>query len=701
MGYKLSPMIPLPSPCSRTFRPFAIPVICCILFGVFFTIPTSTAVTVTERGSWPGYRRGQGVGIQVVDKYAYLVAQEAGLMIFDVSNPANPIRLSEFEIQGQTIACRVAGNRAYLTSDTITNSSLTVLDVTDPKNPVQIGGLKTFGFPSGLEIVGDRLYVGFESVMRIYDIRTSVDPIFLGQYLTTGSIHEIQVSQDRAYLASDSTGLEIVDVRNPAQPTLIGRFQNFPGQNRAHGVRVLNGKAFVAEADFGLDVVDISDPRNPSLIHTYKTGGVFNVETDGSYAYLGSASGGLKILDLNSGTSGPTLLTNRFSGRATIVGNLVYVANSDGFKIIDASNHFTYKIIGGFETFGQAIAVQVYANRAYVADGTEGLRIIDVSTPDSPTLLGALATEQSIYTVFVDDRAAYTGSDQQFQIADVNDPSSPKLLSSYFTEIQSLRIQVVKTNAYVLILARGLAILDISNPTNPIKTGTVNTSQSANDFQVVANYAYIADGAAGLQIVDVRDPHNPLLVAHFDTKGVARSVQIINNRVYLSVDTRLQILDVSTVTTPTLIGTFDTGDYLAQSRVAGNYAYLFVAPDRVELIDLNDPIHPSLLATVHVPDARSLYVSGPFIYVAAGVEGLRIFQVEITRDLGFGIRRAGPAFELFWNEDGKNFQLQKSDPLISPMQWKDINTPAVFAGGEYRVPQDVSGNNAYFRLIQR
>jgi len=91
----------------------------------------------------------------------------------------------------------------------------------------------------------------------------------------------------------------------------------------------------------------------------------------------------------------PTLLGkfgdsyNRSTG-VYVSGNIAYVADGgDGLEIIDVSDPTNPALLGRFgDDYNYSRDVYVSGNIAYVADGEDGLEIIDVSDPTNPALLG-------------------------------------------------------------------------------------------------------------------------------------------------------------------------------------------------------------------------------------------------------------------------------------------------------------------------
>ena len=83
--------------------------------------------------------RGTGVGVFVAGGYAYVTALGAGLFVYDVSQPATPVKVAELTPNSDV------WYRAWVKDQTLYVSSnregLLLFNVTDPKAPVRIGAL--------------------------------------------------------------------------------------------------------------------------------------------------------------------------------------------------------------------------------------------------------------------------------------------------------------------------------------------------------------------------------------------------------------------------------------------------------------------------------------------------------------------------------------------------------------------------------
>ena len=122
-------------------------------------------------------------------------------------------------------------------------------------------------------------------------------------------------------------------------------------------------------------------------------------------------------------------------------------------------------IVGSADAQSSAEGVQVSGNYAYVADGSAGLQVIDITDPTNPTVVGSADT------------------------------------SSYANGVH-----VSGNYAYVADTTSGLQVVDITDPTNPAVVGSADTPGMTWDVYVSGNYAYVGDGYAGLQVLTKFEP---------------------------------------------------------------------------------------------------------------------------------------------------------------------------------------------------
>jgi len=181
---------------------------------------------------------------------------------------------------------------------------------------------------------------------------------------------------------------------------------------------------------------------------------------------------------------------------------------------------------GGISLSGRVRDVEVIGGLAYVANGSEGLSIIDVSDPVAPAVVGALDSPGYSQDVEVAGTFAYVAASDfdgagGLRIVDVSDPSAPVEMAIFGSSF--VRIAVSDGLAYVTEPSSGLRIVDVSNPASPVELGAVDVSGFVVDVDVAGSFAYLtiddSSGTSGVDIIDVSNPAAPVLVGLADTAG--------------------------------------------------------------------------------------------------------------------------------------------------------------------------------------
>lgn len=270
----------------------------------------------------------------------------------------------------------------------------------------------------------------------------------------------------------------------------------------AYSVAYQAGRAFLG-CDSLLDVVDVGNPAFPIRISSENltpsgSGMVFEVALAGNYAYLGyeyyAQFLSVDISNVNDPVRGGGCCSQQSKFESLAVsGNYVYAAQgSYGLRVVNISNPGSP--VGGVnrDTSAHAYGVAVAGGHVYLADSTNGLRIYGISSPAAPN---------EIYV---------------YDTVDARD------------------VVVAGNYAYVADGGSGLRIINIADPANPYEVGFRDTPGTALRIAVSGNYVYIADGGSGLRVIDVSNPENPVEVAFYDTPGNARDLSVSGNYIYLA-----------------------------------------------------------------------------------------------------------------------------------------------------------------------
>lgn len=299
-----------------------------------------------------------------------------------------------------------------------------------------------------------------------------------------------------------------------------------------------------------------------------------------------------------------SLVVNTIIGEAsqqlTVTGHLVdgkttinLTARSRGTNY--ASNNLAVANFGGAD--GRVFAgSDGSATITVTNNGLSATALITVNS-FSPTALSFISIPGFANNVDVSGNFAYVAAGSAgLQVVDVTDRRAPHIVGSLDTPGNANDVRVVGTRAYVADGTSGLQIIDVSNPSAPALLGTLDTRGVAGDVVVVGNRAYVADGAAGLQIIDVSNPSAPALLGTLDTPGSAMGVDVTGNVAVIADNTSLRTADISDPAKPTALGSIPTTE-ARDLTVDGNTVYLADFGGSLKVINISTPATPQLLAT--------------------------------------------------------------------------------------------------------
>jgi hypothetical protein len=530
---------------------------------------------------------GEILGIFYAANFVYAAMGAGGLKIVDVSNPAAPAVLANAYTpsDGSGIASVfVSEPYAYAAS----LNRFTVIDVSNPANPSEAGAITLPGllvysinlFVSGtVAAVADQV-----NGLHLIDVHNPQAPVWKSVTTIAGA-WDVFVSGDYAYVTASAGGMTIVnfDIANLSNTNILGTFA--PADSNFLGLIVAGNAAYVADQNNGLREVNVADKANPGQVQTFAgTRGAYSVALSGSDLWVCDFVQGLqKIGSGNAQYNPPSDAADIF-----LDGDFyLYIVDStagsgdgtEGLRILDAFNLGNLVFKGFVATPGQASAVFVSGDYAYVADGTSGLQIIAVADKTSPAIVGALDTPGTAQDVFVSGNYAYVADGANgLRIIDITTKDNPQATGSYDTDGTANAVFVSGNYAYVADGASGLQIINVTDKANPTRAGFIDTAGTAFDLVVSGSYAYIADGAGGLKIINISSPASPVNVGSYDTDGTAMGVSLAGNYVRLADGSNgLVTLDISNPAVPTRVAAWSTSTNGNALKIVSVNEYAFMA----------------------------------------------------------------------------------------------------------------------------
>jgi hypothetical protein len=447
-------------------------------------------------------------GVAVDGNYAFGAFGVSGLASFDVSDPASPLPISQYgtDVSGDVV---VDGTHAFVAADV---SGFWIVDISDPGN-MTLTGSATYGTGSVRDIAvsGDHAYVGNNEVgVLCYDVSDLSNPVPVDTY-PLGSCYGIEAAGNVIYtIDSAASSFQALEAASRVRPPVLAGSYDTPVL--AYNVTLHGDLAYVADEIGGVQILDISDPGNLSLVGTYDTGGqVYDAEVDGDYAYVASGNLGLRVLDI-SDPANPAEVAGTNVGMSDaygvdVAGNYAYIADSGtGCVAVDIANPTSPLPVGFAPTAGDPRDVVVRGDYAYLANGAGGLAIVDITDTAVMTVVGSEGTASNATGIDVSGNLACLADfDYGLRVYDVSDPIAPTEIGSMPTPTgNAYGVVIAGTRAFVSDWA-GVIVVDISEPTSPIGYDRVGVAGPSAGLAYAGDWVFVAMMNEGVQALQVFD----------------------------------------------------------------------------------------------------------------------------------------------------------------------------------------------------
>jgi hypothetical protein len=364
----------------------------------------------------------------------------------------------------------------------------------------------------------------------------------------------------------------------------------------ATAVAVANGMAYVATGETGLEIVDVRDPSMPVLRgRVDTTGTVRDVVAVGSVAYVAFGSSGLVVVD-----------------------------GGDPDRPI---------IVGRVRTPGQAHGIAVRDTVAYVADDVVGLMLFGVSDPTLPTPMGVENSAGRAVDVAVDGAMVYVADEVLgLRVVNASDSWSPWLVNSVPMPGTSQGVAASKGVVYVATGSTGLQAVDVSTVGGETIVGSLEIEGSARALSIAEDVVFVASGLSGLTVVDVAAPSRPTAVNRVVGNGDMGGVASDGGFVYVAEGSEgLRVVDAMNPLPPPRLASLEDPSSDTITLVDAETSAAFATGTSMGLFGVElDGSAMTLTGSTVLPfdDIEDLVVRDGVVYVAAGMDGIHMFDVS-------------------------------------------------------------------------
>lgn len=324
-----------------------------------------------------------------------------------------------------------------------------------------------------------------------------------------------------------------------------------------------------------------------------------------------------------------------------------------GIVSTPCSSLFASEYLGSFSQGGFSRDIVVNGNYGYIANGFNGLQVVDISTIGNISLVGNImppyVAGRSAYNLLLNNNYLYmTDRTGGLLTYDVSVSASPVLTSNLLSDNKSNTLALHDNKLFMGDVFGGLVAMDISNPSVPqeisrIKLPNDTSPMEAQGIAFKDNYALVANPWDGLAIVDITNPLDMSLAGYYHKPvgafpGVWDVVTSGNFAFIIAQRYGIQALDISDPTKPTLVSELLTPvNYMAGNDsppldiklIDGKHAVITNGYDGVYVIDISDPYQLKISEKIDTPGyAWGTRISGASLFIADGYNGIHAYDIS-------------------------------------------------------------------------
>ena len=550
----------------------------------------------------------------------------------------------------------VTGTTLYALSE---NGWLDVFDIADPAMPVRGMRLRLEGTPKQLLIDGHRAYIssGWGGII-VLDITDPGTPVMTNRVDIGSDVRHLSLNGTTAYLCSRGNGIGIVDVTDPDHPTLVELQTEFAIEGELEEIffdtivsLVNSSTLFVSDSSGELIALDITDPREPTYVGHFSAGADINAMIiEGDLLIAGSGISGVSTFNVADLTAmvrldsfsslsvdldddGYTDYTYRidYAYRLVLRGDALYVADGSGFDVLDISNTSDILVHHDYEAPFWTTDIAIVGDMLFTAETVNGLGVFDITTVDeSPEIARINDSGYTLDMVVTGDRMITADLYRGIRVLDISDRANPFSAGTINSEGLDVAAAVAGDHLYVANSYQGVMVYDITDMDTPEQIAAVTSIGVPQDLIVSGDTMLVPGEWGGMSVFSLTDPALPELTGTYSAAGYVYDADVSGDTVALAAGfAGMELVSIADPQTPTRISNLDTAGIVTDVLMDGTIVYLADFFAGLYIVDISSPQHPILMN--HLPEyygSEHLTLLDGMLYVLRGSSGLDRLNVS-------------------------------------------------------------------------
>ncbi len=287
-------------------------------------------------------------------------------------------------------------------------------------------------------------------------------------------------------------------------------------------------------------------------------------------------------------------------------GLLFVSCGSGGLAILNAHNPASTGILSILDTHGYTESAALYGEYVLLADGPQGVQIVDYSNVYEPETVSEAYPMAYVYDIVIKDNIAYAAGG-----------------------------------------GSGLFTVDLSNPESPAEAGLTLLDGFQYGAEIVDGNLYLAGAWGGVSMFDLGNPSQPMLISTTQTNGWAMALAgVENNLIVMDGANGIKILNTSLNSPPELVSELVYDGYIITGDADENTVFVLDEEKGMITIDYSVKANPKPISRwIPLLYGRKVDVSDGFCYVAGGLSGMHVYD----------LKEADTPLETYWYDTGTGF----------------------------------------------
>lgn len=271
--------------------------------------------------------------------YCYAVSEcggtNQGLLVIDMQYlPDSIVVVGNFDtspfgdVTSHNLSIDTLKGYAYLEGTSSADNSVRIFDLSNPANPTYVASFGPDGGLHDIYALNDTVYIaeGWNPTFSIWNLADKNNPQMLIRVTVpnAGYVHNIWPTDDRKHIVTteETPGktVKVWNIEDLNNIYLTGEYLGSSGL--AHNAHLVGNTLYLSHYESGVSIVDLSDPFNPTELATYDTYATDNANFNGCWGVFPHTSSG-------------KIYASNMDGHLFILSEESYVLENDTMKIVN------------------------------------------------------------------------------------------------------------------------------------------------------------------------------------------------------------------------------------------------------------------------------------------------------------------------------------------------------------------------------